>query len=186
MNKLKSVGVNCTSLRVCGDEVDDTFEEKVLEDLLAGKFELIFTAVRNRQYRDLSFVWLPAEKCKSCGDRWRTLHHWVLNYDYHFFVFLCLIVFLNTFKVISLFYVRVKNVSYILNVPVSETNMFYLYVSLLSPSHLKVFNMKLVLESVSAALWRFHIALCYKILTPGSRLQNLNYAKKLKVYFAWT
>ena len=55
MNKLKTFGVNCTSLRVCGNEVDGTFEEKVLEDLLAGKFELIFTAVRNRQYRDLFF-----------------------------------------------------------------------------------------------------------------------------------
>ena len=57
MNKLKSVGVSCTSLRVCGDEVDGTFEEKILEDLHTGKFELIFThpevAVRNRQYRDL-------------------------------------------------------------------------------------------------------------------------------------
>ena len=59
MNKLKSVGVSCTSLRVCGDEVDGTFEEKILEDLHTGKFELIFThpkvAVRNRQYRDLFF-----------------------------------------------------------------------------------------------------------------------------------
>ena len=73
MNKLKSVGVSCTSLRICGDEVDVTFEEKILEDLHTGKFELIFThpdvAVRNMQYRDLFFVWLPAEKCKSCGDR---------------------------------------------------------------------------------------------------------------------
>ena len=43
INKLKSVAVNCTSLRVCGDEVDGTFEEKILEDLRAGKFELIFT-----------------------------------------------------------------------------------------------------------------------------------------------
>ena len=57
INKLKSAGVNCTSLRVCGDEVDGAFEEKILEDLQAGKFELIFThpevAVSNRQYRDL-------------------------------------------------------------------------------------------------------------------------------------
>ena len=43
INKLKSAGVNCTSLRVCGDEVDGAFEEKILEDLQAGKFELIFT-----------------------------------------------------------------------------------------------------------------------------------------------
>ena len=52
INKLKSAGVNCTSLRVCGDEVDGAFEEKILEDLQAGKFELIFThpevAVSNR------------------------------------------------------------------------------------------------------------------------------------------
>ena len=33
INKLKSAGVNCTSLRVCGDEVDGAFEEKILEDL---------------------------------------------------------------------------------------------------------------------------------------------------------
>lgn len=57
INKLKSAGVNCTSLHVCGDEVDGAFEEKILEDLQAGKFELIFThpevAVSNRQCRDL-------------------------------------------------------------------------------------------------------------------------------------
>ena len=57
INKLKSAGVNCTSLRVCGDEVDGAFEEKILEDLQAGKFELVFThpevAVSNRQCRDL-------------------------------------------------------------------------------------------------------------------------------------
>ena len=29
INKLKSAGVNCTSLRVCGDEVDGAFEEKI-------------------------------------------------------------------------------------------------------------------------------------------------------------
>ena len=56
INKLKSAGVNCTSLRVCGDEVDSAFE-KIVEDLQAGKFELIFThpevAVSNRQCRDL-------------------------------------------------------------------------------------------------------------------------------------
>ena len=33
INKLKSAGVNCTSLRVCGDEVDGALEEKILEDL---------------------------------------------------------------------------------------------------------------------------------------------------------
>ena len=38
INKLKSAGVNCTSLRICGDEVDGAFEE-ILEDLQAGKFE---------------------------------------------------------------------------------------------------------------------------------------------------
>ena len=43
INKRKSAGVNCTNLRVCGDEVDGAFEEKILEDLQAGKFELIFT-----------------------------------------------------------------------------------------------------------------------------------------------
>ena len=43
INKLKSAGVNCTSLRVCGDEVDGAFEKKILEDLQAGKFELVFT-----------------------------------------------------------------------------------------------------------------------------------------------
>ena len=57
INKLKSAGVNCKSLCVCGDEVDSAFEEKILEDLQAGKFELIFThpevAVINRQCRDL-------------------------------------------------------------------------------------------------------------------------------------
>ena len=57
INKLKSAGVNCTSLRVCGDEVDGAFEGKILEDLQAGKFELVFThpevAVSNRQCRDL-------------------------------------------------------------------------------------------------------------------------------------
>ena len=57
INKLKSAGVNCTSLRVRGDEVDSAFEEKILEDLQAGKFELIFThpevLVSNRQCRDL-------------------------------------------------------------------------------------------------------------------------------------
>ena len=56
INKLKSAGVN-SSLRVCGDEVDGAFEEKILEDLQAGKFELIFThpevVVSNRQCRDL-------------------------------------------------------------------------------------------------------------------------------------
>ena len=44
INKLKSAGVNCTSLRVCGEEVD-------------GAFELIFThpevSVSNRQCRDI-------------------------------------------------------------------------------------------------------------------------------------
>ena len=57
INKLKSAGVNCTSLRVCGDEVNGAFEGKILEDLQAGKFELVFThpevAVSNRQCRDL-------------------------------------------------------------------------------------------------------------------------------------
>ena len=57
LNKLKSAGVNCTSLRVCGDEVDGAFEGKILEDPQAGKFELVFThpevAVSNRQCRDL-------------------------------------------------------------------------------------------------------------------------------------
>ena len=57
INKLKSAGVNCTSLRVCGDEVDGAFEEKILEDLQARKVELIFThpevAVSNRRCRDL-------------------------------------------------------------------------------------------------------------------------------------
>ena len=64
LNKLKSAGVNCTSLRVCGDEVDGAFEEKIrvvpytrAEDLQAGKVELIFThpevTVSNRQCRDL-------------------------------------------------------------------------------------------------------------------------------------
>ena len=38
INKLKSAGVNCTSLLICGDEVDGAFEE-ILEDLPAGKFE---------------------------------------------------------------------------------------------------------------------------------------------------
>ena len=41
INKLKSADVNCTSLCVCGDEVDGAFEEKILEDLQAGKFELL-------------------------------------------------------------------------------------------------------------------------------------------------
>ena len=57
INRLKSAGVNCTSLRVCGDEVDGAFEEKISEDLQAGKFKLIFThpevAVSDRQCRDL-------------------------------------------------------------------------------------------------------------------------------------
>ena len=65
LNKLKSAGVNCTSLRVCGDKVDGAFEEKIrvvphiprAEDLQVGKFELIFThpevTVSNRQCRDL-------------------------------------------------------------------------------------------------------------------------------------
>ena len=57
INKLKSAGVNCTSLRVCGEEVDGAFEENILEDLQDGKFELIFThpevSVSNRQCRDL-------------------------------------------------------------------------------------------------------------------------------------
>ena len=57
INKLKSAGVNCTSLRVCGEKVDGAFEEKVLEDLQDGKFELIVThpevLVSNRQCRDL-------------------------------------------------------------------------------------------------------------------------------------
>ena len=65
INKLKSAGVNCTSLRVCGDEVDGAFEEKIrvvphiprAEELQAGKFDLIFThpevIVSNRQCRDL-------------------------------------------------------------------------------------------------------------------------------------
>ena len=51
INKLKSAGVNCTSLRVCGDEVDGAFEEKIrvvphiprAEDLQAGKFEFLHT-----------------------------------------------------------------------------------------------------------------------------------------------
>ena len=33
INKLKSADVSCTSLCVCGDEVDGAFEEKILEDL---------------------------------------------------------------------------------------------------------------------------------------------------------
>ncbi|CAH3149130.1 unnamed protein product, partial [Porites evermanni] len=57
INKLKSAGVNCTSLRVCGEEVDGEFEEKILVDLQDGKFEFIFThpevSVSNRQCRDL-------------------------------------------------------------------------------------------------------------------------------------
>ena len=57
VNKLKSAGVNCTSLRVCADEVDGAFEGKILEDPQAGKFELVFThpevSVSNRQCRDL-------------------------------------------------------------------------------------------------------------------------------------
>ena len=51
INKLKSAGVNCTELRVCGDEVDGAFEEKIrvvphiprAEDLQAGKFEFLHT-----------------------------------------------------------------------------------------------------------------------------------------------
>ena len=42
INKLKSAGVNCTSLRICGDEVDGQVDgafEEILEDLQAGKFE---------------------------------------------------------------------------------------------------------------------------------------------------
>ena len=59
MNKIKAVPVNCKCLCVCGDEVDGTFEEKCLEDLHAGKFNLIFTlchpevAVSNRQCKEL-------------------------------------------------------------------------------------------------------------------------------------
>ena len=87
INKLKSAGVNCTSLRVCGDEVDGAFEEKILEDLQAGKFGLIFThpevAVSNRQCRDL---FLSA---------------------YYLFDH-----FVNTFKVISFLHVRAKNGPY--------------------------------------------------------------------------
>ena len=55
INKLSSVGVACTSLRVCGADI----EERIfaIDDLQTGKFELIFThpevAVSNRQYRDL-------------------------------------------------------------------------------------------------------------------------------------
>ena len=55
INKLSSVGVACTSLRVCGADM----EERILaiDDLQTGKFELIFThpevAVSNRQCRDL-------------------------------------------------------------------------------------------------------------------------------------
>ena len=40
INRIKSVAVNCTSLRVCGDKVNGTFEEKILE-LHAGKLELV-------------------------------------------------------------------------------------------------------------------------------------------------
>ena len=69
MNKLKSVGVSCTSLRICGDEVDVTFEEKILEDLHTGKFELIFThpevAVRNMQYRDLFLSGYPQRNVRA-------------------------------------------------------------------------------------------------------------------------
>ena len=55
INKLCSVGVACTSLRVCGADI----EERIfaIDDLQTGKFELIFThpqvAVSNRQCRDL-------------------------------------------------------------------------------------------------------------------------------------
>ncbi|XP_067049882.1 uncharacterized protein [Acropora muricata] len=51
INKLSSVGVACTSLRVCGADI----EERIfaIDDLQTGKFELIFThpevAVSNRQ-----------------------------------------------------------------------------------------------------------------------------------------
>ena len=55
INKLSSGGVACTSLRVCGADI----EERIfaIDDLQTGKFELIFThnevAVSNRQCRDL-------------------------------------------------------------------------------------------------------------------------------------
>ena len=55
INILSSVGVACTSLRVCGADI----EERIfaIDDLQTGKFELIFThpevAVSNRQCRDL-------------------------------------------------------------------------------------------------------------------------------------
>lgn len=55
INKLSSVGVACTSLRVCGADI----EERIfaIDDIQTGKFELIFihpeVAVSNRQCRDL-------------------------------------------------------------------------------------------------------------------------------------
>lgn len=54
INKLSSVGVACTSLRVCGADIDERIF--AIDDLQTGKFELIFphpeVAVSNRQCRD--------------------------------------------------------------------------------------------------------------------------------------
>ena len=55
INKLSSVGVACTSLRVCGADIKERIF--AIDDFQTGKFELIFThaevAVSNRQCRDL-------------------------------------------------------------------------------------------------------------------------------------
>ena len=70
INKLSSVGVACTSLRVCGADIEEGFF--AIDDLQTGKFELIFThpkvAVSNRQCRDLFFVQLLSEKCTGSRD----------------------------------------------------------------------------------------------------------------------
>ena len=57
INKLNSVGVSCTSLRVCGEEAEGRFHDIFKEELEAGKFQVIFAhpevAVANRQCREL-------------------------------------------------------------------------------------------------------------------------------------
>ena len=57
LNKLNSIGISCTSLRLCGSEVDGCIEESLQSVLKEGKFHIIFVhpevAVSNRQCREL-------------------------------------------------------------------------------------------------------------------------------------